>query len=166
MDYIVINSLSFSLSLSLSIYIYIYKQRDCLLGLNVIDLLPSAHLSYFSPLFFPLLLHFFLHYIPPFNFSGVNSLRSFRWNRSFSPFLTINMPTVSLNVYVLLAINKFLNINNLSKYIYLYIYIYIYIYICVCMCGRDKRYAKKKYEHKMCLTQSRWTFKVTLYRVY
>ena len=35
------------------------KQRDCLLGLNVIGLLPSAHLSYFRPLFSLLSFNFF-----------------------------------------------------------------------------------------------------------
>ena len=40
------------------------KQRDCLFGLNVIGLWPSAHLSYFSSLLFSPRL--FLHYIPPF----------------------------------------------------------------------------------------------------
>ena len=34
------------------------------------------------------------------------------------------MPTGSLNLYVFLAINKFLTINNLFKYIYIHIYIY------------------------------------------
>ena len=43
-------------------------------------------------------------------------MRSARRNQSFPPFLTINMPTVSLNLYVFLAINKFLTINNLFKY--------------------------------------------------
>ena len=75
----------------------------------------------------------------PFDFSGGDSLRSARRNRSFPPFLTIYMPTVSLNFYVFLTIDKFLTINNLFKYIYIYIYtynkyiyifnIYIYIYI-------------------------------------
>ena len=38
------------------------KQRDCLLGLNVIGLKPSAHLSYFPPLFFSSLLFSPLHF--------------------------------------------------------------------------------------------------------
>ena len=53
-------------------------------------------------------------------------LESANRNRSFPPFLIINMSTNSLNHYVFLAINKFLTINNLFKYIYIYIYIYIY----------------------------------------
>ena len=59
------------------------KQKDYLLGLNVISLWPSVHLYYY------------LHLIGFCFF-----------------FLTINMPTVSVNLYVFLGINKFLTINN------------------------------------------------------
>ena len=103
------------------------KQRNCLLGLNVISLWPSVHLYYYPTLSVFFLLPFspFLYYFPwhsPFKFSGVNSFIRARWNWSFTYFLIINMPTVSLNLYVFLEINKFLTINNLYIYIYIYIY--------------------------------------------
>ena len=120
------------------------KQRDCLLELNVISLWPSVHLYYYLPLivffgyiFLNIFLYFsssFLHsstFFPlhsPFKifFSCVSSLIRARRNLSFTFLLTINMPTVSLNLYVFLAINKFLIINYLVKHL---VYIYIYIYI-------------------------------------
>ena len=48
---------------------------------NHLLIFPISPLFFFSPL-----LYFFLHYIPPFNFSGVNSFRGARRKRSYPTF--------------------------------------------------------------------------------
>ena len=89
------------------------KQRDCLLGLNVTGLKPSAHLSYFPPSFFssPLL-------FSPLHFPFLIFLALTAWEAPDE--------TDHFHLFNNKHAHSFPKSLCLLGYIYIYIYIYIY----------------------------------------